>query len=119
MYRLMKDKGIYENVYLKNTDTAGEVNLGRPVTTILAILRVKELKDLDPYEKWNITVSEETKERLLATAMPIKKPKRVKTTPTAPTAPTTDTTTTSTATTPTNKNGKPLVDLLDIIYGLA
>lgn len=107
MYRVNKEVGASENVYLQNTDNGAELNLGRMTSTILHILEEDGYKfgDLDEEitmrEKWTLKVSEETKDKLRKLAMPMSKPvrdqrKKVE-----------------------EKKSDGPVDLLDIIYGLA
>lgn len=109
MYRVVKEVGTAENVYLQNTDTMAEINLGRMTPTILHILEEDGYKfgDLDKEitmkEKWNLHITEETKDKLRKLAMPMSKPVRDQR---------------------KNKEDKPkeekkIVDVLDIIYGLA
>ena len=110
MYRVSKEPGITENVYLQNTDTMAEINLGRATTGLLRILEIDGYKfdstddAITLKEKWTLKVSEEVKEQLRKLAMPMKKPirdqRKVK--------PQEE-----------KKETKQPVDLLDIIYGLA
>lgn len=112
MYRVNKEIGTSENVYLQNTDTMAEINLGRITPTMMHILEEDGYKfgDFDHTvgaitlkEKWMLNVSEETRDKLRRLAMPMKKPIRDQR---------------------KNKEDKPkeekkIVDVLDIIYGLA
>lgn len=110
MYRVNKEIGASENVYLQNTDTMAEINLGRITPRLLEILEADGYKfdDTDRAitlkEKWTLKVSEEVKEQLRKLAMPMKKPirdqRKVKQQE-------------------EEKETKQPVDLLDIIYGLA
>lgn len=108
MYRVNKEVGTSENVFLQNTDNGAELNLGRITPGLLRILELDgykfEDKDGEPFvdlrEKWALKVSDEVKEQLRKLAMPMKKPirdqrKKVE------------------------EDKKQPVDLLDIIYGLA
>lgn len=113
MYRVNKEYGTSENVYLQNTDTMAEINLGRATTTMMDILEkdghkfslIHPSDDISECitlkEKWTLKVSDEVKEQLRKLAMPMKKPirdqRKVK---------------------EEKKETKQLVDLLDIIYGL-
>lgn len=109
MYRVNKEVGASENVYLQNTDTMAEINLGRITLTILHILAEDGYKfdgtdgAVTLKEKWTLKVSDEVKDELRKLAMPMKKPirdqRKVKV--------------------EEKKETKQLVDLLDIIYGLA
>ena len=115
MYKVVKEMGNTENVYLQNTDTMAEINLGRATTTMMDILEKDGHKfsllhpsyDLSECitlkEKWNLKVSNEVKDELRKSAMPMKKPirdqRKVKP--------------------EEKKEVKQPVDLLDIIYGLA
>lgn len=109
MYRVSKEPGTTENVYLQNTDTMAEINLGRITSGLLRILEIDGYKfdgtddALTLKEKWTLKVSEEVKEQLRKLAMPMKKPirdqRKVK--------PEEE-----------KKEVKQPVDLLDIIYGL-
>jgi hypothetical protein len=111
MYRVVKEIGVNENVFLQNTDTMAEVNLGRITPTICRILEKDGYSLGEIYtgtavtlkEKWTLNISDEVKDELRKLAMPINKPirdqrkvkqeeKKVTTQP---------------------------VDILDIIYGLA
>ena len=110
MYRVNKEPGTTENVYLQNTDTMAEINLGRITPGLLRILEIDGYKfdstddAITLKEKWTLKVSEEVKEQLRKLAMPMKKPirdqRKVK--------PQEE-----------KKEVKQPVDLLDIIYGLA
>ena len=110
MYRVNKEYGTSENVYLQNTDTMAEINLGRITAGLLRILKLDGYKfdDTDGAvtlkEKWTLKVSDEVKEQLRKLAMPMKKPirdqRKVKKVE-------------------EKKEVKQPVDLLDIIYGLA
>ena len=111
MYRVNKEVGTSENVFLQNTDNGAEINLGRITPGLLRILEIDGYKfddtDVSEYitlkEKWTLKVSDEVKEQLRKLAMPMKKPirdqRKVKV--------------------EEKKETKQLVDLLDIIYGLA
>ena len=109
MYRVSKEPGATENVYLQNTDTMAEINLGRITPGLLRILEIDGYKfdstddAITLKEKWTLKVSEEVKEQLRKLAMPMKKPirdqRKVK--------PQEE-----------KKEVKQPVDLLDIIYGL-
>ena len=111
MYRVNKEIGTSENVYLQNTDTMAEINLGRITPTICRILEKDGYSLGDIYtgtvvtlkEKWSLKVSDEVKDELRKLAMPMKKPirdqRKVKQ--------------------EEKKEVKQPVDLLDIIYGLA
>lgn len=112
MYRVNKETGTSENVFLQNTDTMAEVNLGRISPAIVRILEedgykfettTKDEDAITFQEKWNLKVnSEEAKDKLRKLAMPMKKPirdqRKVKQ--------------------EEKKETKQPVDLLDIIYGL-
>lgn len=110
MYKVVKEMGVNENVYLQNTDTMAEVNLGRITPTICRILEKDGYSLGEIYtgtavtlkEKWSLKVSDEVKDELRKLAMPMKKPirdqRKVK---------------------QEKKETKQPVDLLDIIYGLA
>ena len=109
MYRVNKEPGATENVYLQNTDTMAEINLGRVTPGLLRILETDGYKfdgtddAITLKEKWTLKVSDEVKEQLRKLAMPMKKPirdqRKVK--------PQEE-----------KKETKQPVDLLDIIYGL-
>lgn len=109
MYRVNKEYGVSENVYLQNTATMAEINLGRITPRLLKILEADGYKfeetdgSVTLVEKWALIVSEEVKEQLRKLAMPMKKPvrdqRKVKV--------------------EEKKESKQPVDILDIIYGLA
>lgn len=111
MYRVNKEPGATENVYLQNTDTMAEINLGRVTPRLLRILEIDGYKFDDTEDaitlkkKWTLNVSEEVKEQLRKLAMPMKKPirdqRKVK------------------PQQEEKKETKQPVDILDIIYGLA
>lgn len=103
MYKVCKDMGATENVFLKNTDTMAEINLGRVTPTLCRILEKDGYDFSDPgiiRTEWDFKVSSEVKDELRKLAMPMKKPirdqRKVKT-----------------------EEKKEIVDVLDIIYGLA
>ena len=113
MYKVVKEMGKTENVYLQNTDTMAEINLGRITAGIMNALRKDgyEFETVDEKdgrltlkEKWNLKVSNDVKDELRKLAMPMKKPirdqRKVK--------PEEE-----------KKEVKQPVDILDIIYGLA
>ena len=106
MYRVNKEVGTSENVFLQNTDNGAELNLGRITPTMIHILEEDSYKfdDTDETitlkEKWTLNVTEATKDKLRKLAMPMNKPirdqrKKVE------------------------EDKKQPVDILDIIYGLA
>ena len=107
MYRVSKDRGAYENVFLQNTDTMSEINLGRITPELLSILEedgykfsstedgrpgVIELKN-----PWALEISEAVKDKLrvLERRKVKTEQKQVNT-----------------------EQKKEIVDVLDIIYGL-
>lgn len=116
MYKIIKEMGTSENVYLQNIETLACLNLGRITTKMISILsedgynfetvETKE-KRITFQEKWNFSVSTEVKDKLRKLAMPMKRPIRDQR---------------------KNKEEKDLypnvkttkqpVDVLDIIYGL-
>lgn len=114
MYRVNKEIGVTENVYLQNTDTMAEINLGRITPGLLRILELYGYKfgDIDGAitlkEKWTLKVSNEVKDELRKLAMPMKKPirdqRKIKTEETK---------------NEQKKEIKQPVDVLDMIYGLA
>ena len=113
MYRVNKEPGTKENVYLQNTDTMAEINLGRVTTGIMNALRKDgyEFETVDEKEgritlkeKWTLKVSDEVKDELRKLAMPMKKPVRDQ----RKVKPQQE----------EKKEVKQPVDLLDIIYGL-
>lgn len=110
MYRVTKEPGTKENVYLQNTDTMAEINLGRITSGLLRILEIDGYKfdgtddAITLKEKWTLKVSEEVKEQLRKLAMPMKKPVRDQ----RKVKPQEE-----------KKEVKQPVDILDIIYGLA
>lgn len=109
MYRVNKEIGTSENVYLQNTDTMAELNLGRITPGLLRILELDGYKfdgtdgAVTLKEKWTLKVSDGVKDELRKLAMPMKKPirdqRKVKQ--------------------EEKKETKQPVDVLDIIYGLA
>ena len=114
MYRVNKEPGTKENVYLQNTDTMAEINLGRVTAGIMNALRKDgyEFETVDEKEgritlkeKWNLKVSDEVKDELRKLAMPMKKPVRDQ----RKVKPQQE----------EKKEVKQPVDILDIIYGLA
>ena len=115
MYKVVKEVGTNENVFLQNTDNGAELNLGRATTTMMDIIEKDGYKfslihpsdDISECitlkEKWTLKVSDEVKDELRKLAMPMKKPirdqRKVKQ--------------------EEKKETKQPVDILDIIYGLA
>ena len=110
MYRVNKEPGTKENVYLQNTDTMAEINLGRITLGLLRILETDGYKfdgtddAITLKEKWTLKVSDEVKDELRKLAMPMKKPVRDQ----RKVKPQQE----------EKKETKQPVDLLDIIYGL-
>ena len=110
MYRVNKAPGTTENVYLQNTDTMAEINLGRITPGLLRILEIDGYKfdstgdSITLKEKWTLKVSDEVKDELRKLAMPMKKPVRDQ----RKVKPQQE----------EKKETKQPVDLLDIIYGL-
>ena len=114
MYRVNKEPGTKENVYLQNTDTMAEINLGRITPELLRILEIdgyvfedvtgSTKDDIKLKKKWTLNVSDEVKDELRKLAMPMKKPVRDQ----RKVKPQEE-----------KKEVKQPVDLLDIIYGLA
>ena len=112
MYKVVKEQGTTENVYLQNTDTMAEINLGR-ITVAIMIALSKDGYEFETEggialkEKWNLKVSDEVKDELRKLAMPMKKPirdqRKVKT---------------QEEKKEEKKEVKQPVDVLDIIYGL-
>lgn len=102
MYKICKDIGATENVFLKNTDTMAEINLGRVTPGLCRILEKDGYDFSDPgivRTEWDFKVSPEVKDELRKLAMPMKKPIRDQSKKVEP--------------------KKEIVDVLDIIYGLA
>ena len=114
MYRVTKEPGTKENVYLQNTDTMAEINLGRITPELLRILTKdgyvfedvtgSTKDDIKLKDKWTLRVSDEVKDELRKLAMPMKKPVRDQ----RKVKPQQE----------EKKETKQPVDLLDIIYGL-
>ena len=112
MYRVNKEPGTTENVYLQNTDTMAEINLGRITPGLLRILTKDGYvfedvtgsteDDIKCKDKWTLKVSDEVKDELRKLAMPMKKPIRNE----------------SKSKENKPKKEKEIVDVLDIIYGL-
>ena len=106
MYRVNKEVGTSENVFLQNTDNGAELNLGRITPTMIHMLEEDGYKfdDTDGAvtlkEKWTLNVSESTKDKLRKLAMPMNKPVRDQRKK-------------------VEEDKKQPVDILDIIYGLA
>ena len=106
MYRVNKEVGTSENVFLQNTDNGAELNLGRITPTMIHILEEDSYKfdDTDGAitlkEKWTLNVTESTKDKLRKLAMPMNKPVRDQRKK-------------------VEEDKKQPVDILDIIYGLA
>lgn len=113
MYKVVKEMGTTENVYLQNTDTMAEINLGR-ITIDIMIALSKDGYEFETEggitlkEKWNLKVSDEVKDELRKLAMPMNKPirdqRKVKP---------------QEEKKEEKKEVKQPVDILDIIYGLA
>ena len=113
MYTVVKEMGKTENVYLQNTDTMAEINLGRITPGLLRILTKDGYvfedvtgsteDDIKCKDKWALKVSNEVKDELRKLAMPMKKPVRDQ----RKVKPQEE-----------KKETKQPVDILDIIYGL-
>lgn len=109
MYKVIKDEGRGESIFLVNTETSGTLNLGKMSYRIMEILRedgydivstaTKETDtEILTKDKWDLKVSDPVKNELVKLAMPMKKPMRKKIDKQPP--------------------QKKIVDALDIIYGL-
>lgn len=98
MYKIVKEEG-GNNIFLQNTDALAEINLGKSYK-IGEILKKHDYFPKDEiisyYEKWNISIDEETKDELLKIALPMKKPIRKK----------------------VNSNPNDLLDIKSLLYGI-
>lgn len=110
MYKVIKDEGRGESIFLVNTETAGSLNVGKMSYRIMEILKEDgyeivstRTKDTEivTKDKWDLKVSDTVKDELVKMAMPMKKPIRKKVDKQPP-----------------QKKEKKIVDALDIIYGL-
>lgn len=112
MYKVIKDEGRGESIFLVNTEISGSLNLGKMSYRIMEILKEDgydiastRTKDTDTEiltkDKWDLKISDTTKAKLVEMATPIKKPIRKKVDKQPP-----------------QKKEKKIVDALDIIYGL-
>lgn len=100
MVKLVKAEG-RTDVTLVNTDTNSSLSLGRLNLVIKKILEEAGRKIDHDYDEFNIEIdSDEIKQKLIRIAMPMKKPIR-------------------TQTKKVNNDKKPIVDVLDIIYGIS
>ncbi len=100
MIKLVKPEG-RTDVTLINTDTNSSLSLGRLNLVIKKILEEAGRKIDNDYEEFNIEIdSDEVKQKLIRIAMPMTRPIR-------------------TQTKKVNNNKKPIVDVLDIIYGIS
>ena len=77
MYKLIKPKGYYV-ISVVNTDTSGVVNISVPYTSIVSMLRESGIEEnlLKMSEEWDISISKELTDKLLATTLKMKKPIR-------------------------------------------
>lgn len=77
MYKLIKPKG-YSVISVVNTDTSGVANISLPYTSIVSILRESGIEEdlLKMSEEWDIPISKELTDKLLATTLKMKKPIR-------------------------------------------
>ena len=76
MYKVIKDVGTYSNIILMNTETNAELNLGRINSKIVEALEEEGYKlgsaDDDAvsyYAKWDLHITNETKDKLCKSAM--------------------------------------------------
>ena len=100
MIKLVKAEG-RTDVALVNTDTNSSLSLGRLNLVIKKILEEAGHKIDNDYDEFNIEIdSDEVKQKLIRIAMPMKKPIRAQTKK-------------------VNNDKKPIVDVLDIIYGIS
>lgn len=84
MYKVIKPKGLHNNVTLENTDTKANIILGRISVEMLDILEKAGHKiaskldegETDMNDVWDITVDTETASKLATLTMKIKKPVR-------------------------------------------
>lgn len=110
MYKVIKDEGRGESIFLVNTETSGTLNLGKMSYKIMEILKedgydIVSTRTTDTEiltkDKWDLKISDTVKAKLVEMAMPMKKPIRKKVDKQPP-----------------QKKEKKIVDALDIIYGL-
>lgn len=82
MYKILKDNGNNSNVFLENTDTSAQLNLGKLTMGMLHILEKedftfgKEDGDIKLKDEWDFPISEDTKKELEKMAMRMTKPDR-------------------------------------------
>lgn len=110
MYRVIKEAGNNQNLFLENTDTKAQLNLGRVSVEILHILEKDGHSfggsDIQYKDAWNLTVSDSTKAELERKAYKISRP--VKSDKTATVVPT-----------PEPKKVNKNIDAMDVLLGLA
>ena len=105
MYMIVKEEGLHCNVYLRNTDTHAELNLGRVSLVLVSILKEEGYNFDDTgltfTEQWKLKINnDEVKNKLKRLAMPMNKPmKKIKANEQV-------------------KTKKEPVDILNIIYGI-
>ena len=77
MYKLLKPRG-YRAMSVVNTDTSGVVNISLPYTSVVSMLRESGIEEylLKTSEEWDIPISKELTDKLLATTLKMKKPIR-------------------------------------------
>ena len=81
MYKIIKSEGKASDVYLLNTETNAQINLGRITPTLYDILIDLSTLDLDKcdgmnyikYQKWDFPISTEIVDKLREYAMPMKR----------------------------------------------
>lgn len=76
MYKVYKDKGIYANIIVENTDTMASVVIGTYNMTIGKILGDGGYEIPSVSDEWNIKIDTETAGKLVETAISMKKPIR-------------------------------------------
>lgn len=110
MYKILKDKGNNSNIYLENTETTSQLNLGKMTMTLLGILEKEgysfgtDESDIKLNEEWDFEIKEETKSELEKMAMRMTKPIR-------------DQSNQSKSEQKKKKNKK--IDAMDVLLGLA
>ena len=101
MYKVRKEKGRLETVSIENTETSASINLGNISMKMLDILKEAgystEEETLMLGDKWDIEISNETKDKLAHLALQMKRPNRSKQAVTTKKQP---------------------VDVLDLIFGI-
>lgn len=82
MYRVIKEKGNNQNIFVENTESKKSINIGRLSMEIIKILEEEGYtfgtaeKDIAIKDNWSLVINSDTKDKLSRLAMRMNKPIR-------------------------------------------